>query len=91
MVLVIAIVLALAFPFGEASQLLAQTRNRSGKRGRQTSTNPLGRGQQVIETGRQLYNPSCTVCHGLEGTVGERRPGPAAPRGVPRTRPHTPF
>jgi putative heme-binding domain-containing protein len=39
----------------------------------------------VVEAGRQLYNTSCTVCHGLEGTVGDRGPALAAARRYLRT------
>ena len=82
---VIAAVLALFLSGGSASfQLLAQARG-SGRRLRQTSTNPLGRGQEVIEAGRQLYNSTCTVCHGMEGTVGDRGPALAATRRYLRT------
>ncbi len=77
---VIAAVLVLSLGGGSASfQLLAQTRG-SGKRIRQTSTNPLGRGREVVEAGRLLYNSTCTVCHGMEGTVGDRGPALAATR-----------
>jgi putative heme-binding domain-containing protein len=63
------------------SGLLAQTRGRSGQRGsRNTSTNPLGRSREVVEAGRLLYNSSCTACHGLDGTVGDRAPALAATR-----------
>ena len=65
--------------------VLAQARNPRGRRGRPPSTNPLGRGSEVIEAGRQLYNSSCTVCHGLEGTVGDRGPALAATRRYVRT------
>jgi len=81
MVVVIALVLVLAAPCG----LLAQARNRSGRRSRQAPTNPLGSSREVIESGRQLYNSSCTVCHGLEGTVGDRAPALAATRRYLRT------
>ncbi len=77
---VIAIILAMTFPL--SIPLLAQApRGRPGRRvNRQADTNPLGRTQEVIEAGRQLYNSSCTVCHGLEGTVGDRGPALAATR-----------
>jgi putative heme-binding domain-containing protein len=39
----------------------------------------------VVESGRLLYNSSCTVCHGLEGTVGDRGPALAATRRYLRT------
>ena len=64
---------------------LAQAPERRRGRGRPASTNPLGRGQEVIEAGRQLYNTSCTVCHGMEGTVGDRGPALAAARRYLRT------
>lgn len=44
------------------------------------STNPLGRSPEIVAAGRQLYNASCTVCHGLEGTAGDRAPALAAAR-----------
>src|SRR5258708_1841052 len=82
MLFAIAIVLAMIFPLGHAE---AQARGQRGRRARQTSTNPLGRGQEVVEAGRQLYNSSCTVCHGLDGTVGDRGPALAAARRYLRT------
>jgi cytochrome c oxidase cbb3-type subunit III len=81
----IAIILALTLLLSQSLQLMAQARGRSGRRPRQASTNPLGRGKEVIEAGRQLYNSSCTVCHGLEGTVGDRGPALAATRRYLRT------
>jgi cytochrome c oxidase cbb3-type subunit III len=44
------------------------------------STNPLGRSPETVASGRQLYNASCTVCHGLDGTAGDRAPALAATR-----------
>jgi putative heme-binding domain-containing protein len=44
------------------------------------NTNPLGRSPETVASGRQLYNASCTVCHGLEGTAGDRAPALAATR-----------
>lgn len=37
-------------------------------------TNPLGLTEAVIAEGRQLYNRSCTMCHGLDGELGDRAP-----------------
>ena len=53
-----------------------------GRRGRPPirSTNPLGRSPEVVAAGRQLYNSSCTMCHGLEGAAGDRAPALAAAR-----------
>ena len=36
--------------------------------------NPLGSGPDVIAAGRGIYNQSCTVCHGVDGGVGDRGP-----------------
>jgi cytochrome c5 len=33
-----------------------------------------------VEQGEELYNSSCTMCHGLKGTVGDRAPALAANR-----------
>ena len=35
---------------------------------------------QAIGQGRDLYNRSCTMCHGMNGTVGDRGPALAANR-----------
>jgi len=40
---------------------------------------------ETIERGRELYNQSCTMCHGLNGTVGDRGPALAADRRYLRT------
>src|SRR5437899_1951509 len=82
--LVIALALTVTL-FGGSPPLLAQGRGRPGRQAKQTNTNPLGRGQDVVEAGRLLYNSSCTVCHGLEGTVGDRGPALAATRRYLRT------
>lgn len=34
----------------------------------------------VVQQGRDLYNRSCTMCHGADGTVGDRGPALAARR-----------
>ena len=36
--------------------------------------NPLGRSEQAIAEGRELYTRTCTVCHGLNGVAGDRAP-----------------
>ncbi len=38
------------------------------------STNPVGRSEQAIIEGHELYNRSCTVCHGLNAAGGDRGP-----------------
>jgi cytochrome c oxidase cbb3-type subunit III len=80
-------ILALAVDCGSAGAVLRhkpafpavfQVR-RKGSRPFRT-TNPLGRSPEAVAAGRQLYNASCTVCHGLEGTAGDRAPALAASR-----------
>jgi putative heme-binding domain-containing protein len=41
--------------------------------------NPFAGNEQAIADGRDLYNRSCTACHGPEGTAGDRAPALAAP------------
>lgn len=36
--------------------------------------NPLGTGAAVVDAGRAVYNQTCTGCHGMNGTEGERAP-----------------
>src|SRR5574341_416294 len=66
-----------------ASLLAAQAPRRRGRT--PASTNPLGRSEQVIAQGREIYNRSCTVCHGLDGAVGDRGPALAGTRRYLRT------
>jgi putative heme-binding domain-containing protein len=40
---------------------------------------------EAVEQGRELYNRSCTSCHGQDGTVGDRAPALAARRKYLRT------
>jgi cytochrome c oxidase cbb3-type subunit III len=42
--------------------------------------NPFGLSEQAVSEGLQLYNRSCTMCHGLEGMVGDRAPALAGNR-----------
>ena len=44
------------------------------------SINPLGNSPEVIEAGRQAYNETCTVCHGVDGDAGDRAPALGAAR-----------
>ena len=37
--------------------------------------NPLAHNEQAIGQGREIYNRTCTVCHGLDGAAGGRGPG----------------
>jgi putative heme-binding domain-containing protein len=36
--------------------------------------NPFAGDPEAIAAGRQVYNQSCTVCHGVDGGVGDRGP-----------------
>jgi len=42
--------------------------------------NPLAHNEQAIGQGREIYNHSCTVCHGLDGAAGGRAPALGAGR-----------
>ena len=42
--------------------------------------NPLARNEQAIGQGREIYNRSCTACHGLDGAAGGRGPALGAGR-----------
>jgi putative heme-binding domain-containing protein len=46
----------------------------------ESKPNPLGSGADVIARGREIYNESCTVCHGVDGEPGDRAPALAAAR-----------
>ena len=51
----------------------------------QGDANPLGSGPAIAAAGRLLYNQSCTNCHGLDATAGDRAPALAAQRSYNRT------
>jgi putative heme-binding domain-containing protein len=42
--------------------------------------NPLGNSLEVVSQGHELYNKSCTACHGRDGTQGDRAPALGAAR-----------
>jgi putative heme-binding domain-containing protein len=44
------------------------------------SPNPLARNEQAIALGREIFNHSCTGCHGLNGEAGGRGPALGAGR-----------
>jgi putative heme-binding domain-containing protein len=52
----------------------------------EAQTNPLGAGADVVARGRELYNENCTVCHGVDGAVGDHAPALAAARSYVRRR-----
>lgn len=43
-------------------------------------TNPLRGNQQAIDNGREIYNRTCTGCHGVNGAAGARAPALAGKR-----------
>lgn len=47
-------------------------------------SNPLGHGADVVAAGREIYNKTCTVCHGVDGEAGDRGPALAATRSYVR-------
>jgi cytochrome c oxidase cbb3-type subunit 3 len=42
--------------------------------------NPLGNGPDVVSQGHELYNKTCTACHGRDGAQGDRAPALGAAR-----------
>jgi cytochrome c oxidase cbb3-type subunit 3 len=42
--------------------------------------NPLGKSLEVVAQGHELYNKTCTACHGRDGTQGDRAPALGAAR-----------
>src|SRR5205814_10377340 len=48
-------------------------------RGNAAPANPFAGSEQAVAEGRDLYNRSCTACHGSEGTAGARAPALAMP------------
>lgn len=50
------------------------------------AANPLGMTEPVIAEGRQLYNRSCTMCHGIDGELGDRAPALKGARRFARSR-----
>jgi cytochrome c oxidase cbb3-type subunit 3 len=47
-------------------------------------TNPLSADSQIIQEGHEIYNRTCTQCHGVNGTVGVRGPALAGGRSYVR-------
>ncbi|HTH53170.1 MAG TPA: c-type cytochrome [Edaphobacter sp.] len=50
---------------GAVSYALAQTTS---------PKNPLGHGPEVVAEGHTIFNQTCTTCHGMDGSEGERAP-----------------
>lgn len=48
-------------------------------------TNPLGYNKHIISEGAELYSHTCTACHGVNGTAGERAPALAGKRNYVRS------
>ncbi len=67
------------FRFAAASVLvLASAGAASGADG--DATNPLAGRAETVSAGREIYNKTCTVCHGVDGEAGDRGPALAAAR-----------
>jgi cytochrome c oxidase cbb3-type subunit III len=49
------------------------------QRGPLPNTNPFHGNQQALDQGREIYNKTCTACHGKDGEVGDRGPGLGIP------------
>jgi putative heme-binding domain-containing protein len=49
------------------------------------NANPLGYSKQVVSEGSALFGHTCTVCHGVNGAVGERAPALAGKRDYVRS------
>lgn len=41
--------------------------------------NPFGSDPQAVAEGQEIYNRTCTACHGKDGTAGDRAPALGAP------------
>lgn len=68
--------------------LLVAAASTPAQRGREDCAAPPGAelaAPETIERGRELYNQSCTMCHGLNGAAGDRGPALAADRRYLRT------
>jgi cytochrome c oxidase cbb3-type subunit III len=52
---------------------------------RRSSVRPALASAETIQQGRSIYNRSCTMCHGQDGTAGDRAPALAARRRYLRT------
>ena len=70
-------VLALIF----AANLTAAAQQGAGGRGGSPAgpANPFLGNSQAIDEGRQIYNRTCTTCHGPDGAAGEMGPALGAP------------
>src|SRR5437867_3257333 len=65
-----------------AAMIFAAGAGVSAQRGRgagPAAPNPAIGNDQAIQEGEQIYNQSCTACHGKDGTAGEMAPAVAAP------------
>jgi putative heme-binding domain-containing protein len=68
------------FVFAAVIVLMAGVSSRAQSTGASaTASNPFKGDEGAVAEGRELYNNSCTACHGPEGIVGELGPALAAP------------
>ena len=61
----------LLVPFALFAAVIIQAQDRPA---RAANANPFSGNPQAVEEGRELYNRTCTVCHGYDGTPGEQGP-----------------
>lgn len=56
-----------------------------------SAQNPFSGNAAAVEEGHQLYNESCTACHGYDGEAGDRAPALSAKRRYTRNTPRELF
>src|SRR5262245_52519901 len=72
------LILAIAVA-GASFSLKAQVGGGRGAAADAGGANPLAGNAQAIEQGRDIYNRTCTTCHGPDGAGGEMGPALGAP------------
>lgn len=76
------LMLAAMLPFLASLTLVAQRGGGAGGRGGGAPAgpaNPFQGNAQAVSEGRELYNQTCTSCHGPDGAAGEMGPALGAP------------
>src|SRR5207253_8466694 len=71
-----------SFAIFGAAMIFAAGAAVSAQRGRgagPAAPNPAIGNDQAIQEGEQIYNQTCTACHGKDGSAGEMAPAVAAP------------
>jgi cytochrome c oxidase cbb3-type subunit 3 len=68
------ILLVLSAVFAADLVLAAQRGGAGGRGGPDDSANPFRGNAEAIDAGRDIYNRTCTACHGADGAGGEMGP-----------------